>query len=344
MEEKIFKILSYREERQLSAGDFENYCVALRKYVLQRKLQTTTKGAITVAPKLKPFVNKVAGKLTSIMAGGEMELIVDGIDNIPNGAVIYANTHQGILDNFCWISGNPKHSVMLHASGVNKLLIMSQLWTGLVLVNKEGHDAKSRTDAKLDMMNILMKGHSVWYFPEGTWNLSPNKLHLPMSFGFLDVAQKAGVPVVPVVTEFTYDTSTDKEKITKTHIRYGSAIYVTLQDNLGEKLAEYEEAISTIRWNLIEEKGFANRRDITNWHYINFLKGKERTLKLGNRSIDLERKDIRGIGDYFYKLHHINDVPFNEDGELLDTEESIRLARLFDEHVLGIKCPVEEGQ
>jgi hypothetical protein len=153
-----------------------------------------------------------------------------------------------------------------------------------------------------------------------------------MSFGFLDVAQKAGVPVVPVVTEFTYDTSTDKEKITKIHIRYGSAIYVSRQDNLGEKLAEYEEAISTIRWNLIEEKGLAKRNDITNWDYINFLKGKERTLKLGNRSIALERKDIRGIGDYFYKLHHINDVPFNENGELLETEESIRLTRLYDQH------------
>lgn len=284
--------------------------------MLKRKLKTTTKGAITIAPKLKKIVNKLDYFVTNVLAEGKVEQITDGLENIPEGPVLFANTHQGILDNLCWIPSNPRHSVMLHASDVSKLLINIQLCTGLVLVNKDVNDVDNRRDAKLDMIHILLKGNTVWYFPEGTWNLSPNKLHLPMSYGFLDVAKKSGAPVVPVVMEFTYDTSTDKERITKIHIRYGKPIYVSLQDVLNEKLLEYEEQISTIIWELIEEKGIFKRSEITNWDYINYLKGNYRNLIMGKKNIELERQRIRGAGDDFYLFHHINDVPFNERGEL----------------------------
>lgn len=338
MAEETFKLLPLREERKLSEPELEQYYTQLREYVLNRKLHTTTRGALTVAPKLKKYVNKLDSFVTKVLAGGELERITDGTENIPDGPVLFACTHQGLLDNLCWIPSNPRHSVLLHAADVDKFLIWIQLCTGLVLVDKNSEDPTNRKDAKLDMIYILLKGHTVWYYPEGAWNLSPNKLHLPMSFGFLEVAKKAGAPVVPVVTEFTYDTSTEKEKITKIHIRYGKPIYVSLMDDLSQKLSEYEEAISTMRWNLIAEKGVFERGKITNWDYINFLKGNLKNLsmknsKVGIKMIDHERRSLRGSGDDFYLFHHINDVPFNENGELLETEETIRLARICDKHL-----------
>lgn len=332
MTDHTFTLLSLREENALSEAERADYYNRLREYALNRKLQTTTKGALTVAPKLKKFVNKLDYFVTGLMAGSKLERVTDGLENIPEGAVLFANTHQGILDNLCWIPSNPKHSIMLHADDVSKFLIAAQLCTGLVLVSKDEKNVQNRQDAKLDMIHMLLKGHSVWYFPEGTWNLSPNKLYLPMAFGFLDVAKKAGVPVVPVVTEFTYDTTTDKETITKIHIRYGKPIYVSLTDNLSEKLAEYEEAISTIRWELIEEKGLFERSKTTNFEYIHYLKGNYRNLELGKKDLELERRRIRGAGDDFYLFHHINDVPFNDFGELLETAETRRLIALNKKH------------
>lgn len=332
---KEFKILSMKEERNLSPDELKRYYADLRSYVLKRKLQTTTKGALTVAPKLKKIVNRINDGAVKLLAGGKIECITDGTENIPEGAVLFANTHQGLLDNFCWTPSNPRHSILLHAADTNYFFLLIQHITGLVLVNKNDfQDKKNRTDAKLDMIHILLKGHTMWYFPEGAWNLSPNKLHLPMSFGFLDVAKKAGVPVVPVVTEFTYDTTTDKERITKMHIRYGKPIYLSLHDDLSEKLKEYEEAISTIRWELIEEKGLFSRKEISNWDYINYLKGCYRNLgmknskKNGEEMAGCERRSIRGASDEFYLFHHINDVPFNEIGELLETEEVRRLKQI----------------
>ena len=325
-------ILSGKEEKKLSLEEKEIYYKKLREFCLNRKLCTTTPGALTIAPKCKKFVEKVVRKLVPLLAGGTVEVVSDGHDNIPEEAVIFANIHQGILDNFCWITENPKHSLILHASDVNKLLIFSQLWTGLVLVSKKEEDKENRINAKLDMMHILLRGTSMWYFPEGTWNLSPNKLHLPMSYGFLEIAQKTKKPVVPVVTEFTYDTSADKERIRKIHIRYGKPIYVPIDSSLDVKLREYEESISTIRWSLLEQQGVTKRESVTNWDYINYLKGNYRNLKLGNKDWELEKKRMRGSADDFYKFHHINDVPWDAWGELCETEEVRRLKQINKLH------------
>ena len=93
MKNKEFKILSIKEESQLSIEELETYYKNLRKYVLSRKLQTTTKGALTIAPKLKKTVEKIAIKLLPLLAGGNIDIISDGQENIPKGAVIFASTH-----------------------------------------------------------------------------------------------------------------------------------------------------------------------------------------------------------------------------------------------------------
>ena len=95
------------------------------------------------------------------------------------------------------------------------------------------------------MMTVLLKGYSIIIFPETTWNLSPNLLHLPFNYGFLDVAQKTGKPVVSMVIEYTYNTSKPIERITNVHIRYGKSIVVGENDNILDKLEEYKERIST---------------------------------------------------------------------------------------------------
>lgn len=325
---EYFELLPYREEKLLSSEELTKYYKDLRNTLLKRKMRVTTPGALTIAPKLKGITGKIAEKVSVLLAGGEMEVVCDGTENIPAGAVLFACSHQGILDNFVWIPTCPKHCVILHARDVNKLLLLAQINTGLVLVSQDAEDLENRKNAKLDMIHILLKGHALRYFPEGAWNLSPNKLHLPMSLGFLEIAQKAAVPVIPVVTEFTYDTSTDRERITKTHIRYGKPLYIEITDDLTKKLEEFEEALSTIRWELIEEKGLYSRSQITNLDYINYLKGNLHNFELGNKDVNRERGRIRGADSEFHKFYHINDIPWDAWGNLCHTSETKRLNNL----------------
>ena len=320
-------LLSSKEESRLSIKDKQKYYHKLREYCMKRKLTNTTPGATTISPKLKRPTNYIARKLCNVLSGGA-EVVTDGVENIPEGPVIFASTHQGILDNFVWISDCPKHAIILHGAEVSKALLLIQLNTGLILVSRNHSKTEHRINAKLDMMSLLLRGHSVYICPEGFWNLSPNRLHLPLNWGIIDTAQKTKVPIVPVIIENTYDTSSNKERITKTHIRYGKPIVVKETDDLIAKLEEYKEQISTIRWELIEEKGVYSRRDITNIDYINFVKGNLRNLELGKIDINVERAGIQGSNQEFYKFHHINDVPWDAWGELRGTEEAERLKRI----------------
>ena len=325
-------ILSGKEERKLTKEAKREYFEQLRKYCIDRKLVTTTKGATTIAPKLKKITEKIAIYVCNIFSSEEVEIIVDGLENIPDGAVIFASTHQGILDNFVWIPQCPKHSVIFHSAETSKLLLAAQVDIGLILVTKEKKNIENRMHAKFDMMSILLHGGSVWMCPETAWNLSPNKLHLPLNYGFLDTAQKSEIPVVPMVIEYTYKSSGEKEIITKVHIEYAKPIYVGIEDSLLEKLEEYKESVSTIRWKLIEEKGLFHRTDISVEEYVNFVKGNLNNLKLGKIDINRERSGIHGADGEFYVFHHINDVPWDAWGVLRQTEEVERLKRINRVH------------
>lgn len=325
-------ILTGKKESKLSAEDKQIYYEKLREYCFERKLTNTTIGATTISPKLKKATNFIARKLSDVLAGRGVKFVTDGLENIPQGAVIFSSTHQGVLDGFVWITDCPKHAMVVHSAETDKALLLIQLNTGLILVTKKKENWKSRISAKLDMVSVLLKGHSITIFPETAWNLSPNRLHLPLNGGFLDVAQKTGRPVVPMVMEYTYDTSRDKEKITHIHIRYGEPVMVTESDKLEDKLEEYKEKIATMRWELIEEKGHFSRDEISNTDYINYVKGNLRNLEMGKIDINVERASIQGADQNFYKFHHINDVPWNAWGELRGTEEAESLKRINRVH------------
>lgn len=300
----------------LSLEEKKKYYEEYRRLVLERKYTNLTLGATTIGPKLKKVTTKIANIVTKKFTNNDIEWISEGQENIPNGPVIFAHTHQGILDNFVWISELEKHCLLLHSIDTSKLLLLCQVNTGLILIKKG--DKENGTNAKLDMIRLLLEGHSITYFPESAWNLSPNKLHLPLSFGIIDIAKKAGVPIIPVAHEYTYDTTCEKETITKIRSKYGLPIYVKEEDDLIGKLEELSESWSTMKFELIEEKGLFQRETITNFEYINFLKGCYKNLEFGKISVDNERKHLFRAGDYFYEWHHINDIPFTEDGRFLE--------------------------
>lgn len=241
------------------------------------------------------------------------------------------------MDGFVWIKDCPKHAIIVHGKETNKLLLMAQLNTGLILVTKKKRCVQERINAKLDMMTVLLKGHSIYICPETAWNLSPNKLHLPINYGFIDVAKKTGVPIIPLMINYTYDTKSKKERITHIDIYYGKPIYVLPNDSIVVKLNEYSEAVSTMRYEAINEKGVFSRSSINNLEYINFIKGNLSNLKLGKIDINVERAGIQGSKDECYVFNHLNDIPFDKFGRLLDTKEKVRIKRISAKHGIYLK-------
>lgn len=95
---------------------------------------------------------------------------------------IYAFNHSCFLDIPISLEVIKRHCYIL--MGVQNLRIIDKLFlymNGVVWVDR--HNAKIRNDAARQMTELLKKGKSIIYFPEGTWNLHPAKPMLPMYWG-----------------------------------------------------------------------------------------------------------------------------------------------------------------
>lgn len=303
--------IGYKEECKLTEEERLNYLSKLDEYLKNRKLTNTTVGATLWGPGLYGITRKIARKVTSIFTDKDCEIVVEGQDNIPDETVLFAFNHQGILDGFAWIPYSKRHTIILHGGDVNKLLIAAQINTGLVKVIKG--DKKNNQGAKLDAISLLLNKHSIAWFPESTWNLSPNKILLPLNYGFIDVARIAKVPIVPVAMENTYSLKKDKCVISKVHIRFGECIRVKQFDNLSDVLEIYKECISTMLYEMVEQKGIYERRatDVDK-EYAKFLEMSFKNLKLGKLNWPKEKQYIHSANDEFYGLFNINEYEFDD--------------------------------
>ena len=149
-----------------------------------------------------------------------------------------------------------------------------------------------------------------------------------MYIGMVDMARKTGMPIIPVVQEYSYkDMSDGKEHIDYVRIRYGHPIYIKESDDLQEKLDEVRESMATMRWDLIEDKGIVRRSSVSNFEYINFIRASIRNLITAGIDVKVEEKGIFGSNDLFYQDHYLNAVDFDEFGAMLPKINNSNLSK-----------------
>ena len=317
-----FKVLSYEEEKKLSVSEKKEYYISLKQYLKDSHISKLEKLYLNMCTALnKKMVRYIIDKIKGY------DLTVTGQENIPNGPVIYASTHQDFNDHFNIVLSIPEHAIILNTSNVTRIFKLIMGVNGIVYVNRK--DKKNRFESKMKLMKYTALGKSVVIFPEGTYNCSPNKLHLPTHSGVVDMAKKMQIPIVPVIQEYSYDNILDgKNRVNRCHVQFGMPIYVNVEDDIKLKKEELAQSFATIRYSLIEEKGLFKRKNITEEEYINYVKTRINTWKMINVDINDERKTIYGYDDEFYLFHHINDVAFNENNELLPTEHVKKLEKI----------------
>ncbi len=317
-----FNILTFAEEQKLSTEERIKYIKCLREYLINTPHEGLSKGSLTFCPKINPFVRSLLTKFCGYDIEVEYECDINGL------TAIYAHTHQSKMDHVNLIASNPNHTILLNS------IVLSEIYKKVLRINgvyfMDKFNKTSKAKAKLEMMRLLLNEKAITMFPESAWCLSPNKLHLPLYNGIVDIARKTGSPIVPVVQEYTYDeTKMDGiERIIKAKIRYGSPIYVSETDDLYSKLSEYSDWIATTRWNLIEEKGIVLRDSVTNEQYTNYLKGNIRNLEKAKISINDERNGLFGAKDYFYLQNPINDIQFTEADKTLSKKPTKKLEKI----------------
>lgn len=146
------------------------------------------------------------------------------IDDIPTLAIA-VKKHTFVL-----VSDEDKYTLSGLALEINGVVWIKR-------VNKE-----SRLNASHKVCQLLEQGHCVTMFPESTWNLSPNRLILPLNWGCIKIALQSQVSIVPVVTLFKQDTS-------YTHV---GVPYIPSND-VKKSVVELRDIMATMQYNLIQQ-------------------------------------------------------------------------------------------
>jgi 1-acyl-sn-glycerol-3-phosphate acyltransferase len=129
---------------------------------------------------------------------------VNGVENIPEGPVIFASNHQGAFDilvlqsyistQFRWISKESLFKI--------PILGWSMSLAGYISIDR-GRAALAYRSIEKAVDRVRREGISVLIFPEGT--RSTTGTLLPFKRGSFLLALKCGVPILPVSIQGTRD-------------------------------------------------------------------------------------------------------------------------------------------
>lgn len=311
------------KDKELASAEVEKYYAELREFVKKRELTNSSPNILTKVPKGRKTSVLAAKALIKAFTTKDAKRVVRGTENIPDGPVIYLSLHRDDLDNFIGIPEIKGPAAILHGATVKPILLKAQEVTGWIAVDKS--DEVSRVNSRHDSCRVLMEGISIWVYPEGAHNLSPNKLWLPWSYTALEWARITGCPIVPVVRDYEYSsekTLSGGLKASETYSFYGRPIEVKTTDLIADKAKEVEQQWFDMKMEAMQEKNVVS-------------KSEKREESLQNAGINLFFNSnlswgtrISGLGYYIKKrfslLRKKSDVTNDGDAEVKSDKKNLR--------------------
>ncbi|MHA6260853.1 lysophospholipid acyltransferase family protein [Sporosarcina sp. CAU 1771] len=126
---------------------------------------------------------------------------VSGIENLPEGPVLFISNHEGNFDIPVLIAHIPKPFGFISKVEVKKLPIIREWMIEMNCVFLDRSNRRSAMNVLDDAAVKLKEGHSMLIFPEGTRSKSEGVQ--TFKSGFAKIAQLANVPIVPIALSGT---------------------------------------------------------------------------------------------------------------------------------------------
>lgn len=174
---------------------------------------------------------------------------------LPNRPIIFAANHSAFMDTPIMERVTKRRSYIL--AGKQRLPFDDRLFfhlAGVIWV-----DRKSRTDTKIArdcVAAYLMKGRSVLWFPEGTWNLTDNQIIMPLKWGITEVAKQTNAQIIP--TALHYDR---EENICS--VKFGTPYIVQPEMDKTTAIRNLRDFMATLSWDLMSQAKQWHHEDIT---------------------------------------------------------------------------------
>jgi 1-acyl-sn-glycerol-3-phosphate acyltransferase len=161
---------------------------------------------------------KVVNKTASVWSRSVVNLsgakvTVEGLENLPEGPVVFIGNHQGNFDIPILLSFIDKPKAFIAKIETLKLPFVSSWMRQMRCVFMDRNDIRQSITAINQGVQYLKEGYSLVIFPEGTRSGSIEMGEFKA--GSFKLATKSGVPIVPIAINGSYNIMGKKSLIVK---------------------------------------------------------------------------------------------------------------------------------
>ncbi|WP_434282526.1 lysophospholipid acyltransferase family protein [Clostridium botulinum] len=150
------------------------------------------------------YINKsVVGWANFIVNGIGIKINKKGLENVPDGPCLFVGNHQGLLDVPVVVSSLDKYVGFVAKKEMLKLKILTYWMKEMKCVFMDRQNVRAAVKTINEGVENLKNGYSMLIFPEGTRSRGENLGEFKK--GSMKLGIKAGVPIVPIAINGTYN-------------------------------------------------------------------------------------------------------------------------------------------
>ncbi|CAL81969.1 1-acyl-sn-glycerol-3-phosphate acyltransferase [Clostridium botulinum] len=150
------------------------------------------------------YINKsVVGWAKFIVNGIGIKINKKGLENVPDGPCLFVGNHQGLLDVPVIVSSLDRYVGFVAKKEMLKLKILTYWMKEMKCVFMDRQNVRAAVKTINEGVENLKNGYSMLIFPEGTRSRGENLGEFKK--GSMKLGIKAGVPIVPIAIDGTYN-------------------------------------------------------------------------------------------------------------------------------------------
>ncbi|APH17367.1 1-acyl-sn-glycerol-3-phosphate acyltransferase [Clostridium botulinum] len=150
------------------------------------------------------YINKsVLGWANFIVNGIGIKINKKGLENVPDGPCLFVGNHQGLLDVPVIVSSLDRYVGFVAKKEMLKLKILTYWMKEMKCVFMDRQNVRAAVKTINEGVENLKNGYSMLIFPEGTRSRGENLGEFKK--GSMKLGIKAGVPIVPIAINGTYN-------------------------------------------------------------------------------------------------------------------------------------------
>lgn len=201
---------------------------------------------------LKDWLHPILLTLSKSKIKFDIKLLND-FESLSGKPVIFAGNHSSASD-FPIVAKITRQRSYVFA-GKQPLSLIDRIFfdlNGVIWVDRKSK--YEMAESKKTLLEYLSRGQSIIWFPEGTWNLTPNLLMLSMKWGIVEVAHQAGAQIIPMALHY------DRNR-NLCVIKFGAPMSGNDLSDRRNGIRVLRDVMATLRWEIMEDSPILSRED-----------------------------------------------------------------------------------